>query len=118
MKEVIHVWLDQVEKEIIVPQRIIALNFGLYDTEKGYCMYLVGASEFDENDDEWAEDVKKLPREFCLEIETKCTWKEFQEQVARILTDEIKHRTANTSLPFCNKIITTGFDDGSLTRIL
>ena len=35
MKEEIHTWLDKVEREAIVPAEVIALNFGLYETEKG-----------------------------------------------------------------------------------
>lgn len=118
MKEKIHTWLDQIEKEVRIPQYIIVLNFGLYDTERGYCIYLVGASEYDETNDGWADDVENLPHEFFLEIETQCDWKEFQAQVRGILADEIKLRTANTSSPFYNKIITTGFDDGELIRIV
>ena len=118
MKEKIHAWLDQIEKDAVVPQHIIALNFGLYDTDKGYCVYLVGASEYDESDDSWAEDVENLPREFFLEIETQSDWKEFQEQVVSILGEELKQRIVNASSPFYNKVITTGFDDGPLTRIM
>ncbi len=39
----IHTWLDQIEREAIVPKNIIALYFGLYETEKGYCIYLARA---------------------------------------------------------------------------
>ena len=117
MKEIIHEWLDQIEKEAVVPQHIIALNFGLYEIKKGYCIYLVGASEYDESNDGWAEDVENLPREFFLEIETQYDWKEFQEQVACVLTDELKQRKTNPLSPFYRIIITTGFDDGNLVRI-
>ncbi|MBR6169340.1 MAG: hypothetical protein IKQ51_01360 [Bacteroidaceae bacterium] len=118
MKENIHVWLDQIEREAIVPQRIIALNFGLYETEKGFCIYLVGACNYDEDDDSWAEEVENVPREFFLEIVTQCDWQDFQEQTARILTDELKQRSINPLSPFHNMIITTGFDDGNLIRIM
>ena len=118
MKEEIHTWLDKVEREAIVPAEVIALNFGLYETEKGYCIYLVGAREYDENDDSWAEEVENVPHEFFLEIEAQCDWQDFQERTAHILTDELNRRNTNPLSPFHNMIITTGFDDGDLIRIV
>ena len=117
MKEKIRIWLDQIENDVIVPENVIALNFGLYETGQGYCIYLVGARDYDENDDEWAEDAKNLNRTYFSEIETTCDWKEFQKQIEHILSDEIKRRKRNPFSPFYRKIITTGFDDGLLTRI-
>ena len=118
MKEKIHTWFNHIEKDAIVPKGIIALHFGIYETEKGYCVYLVGAREYDEYDDSWAEEVENVPREFFLEIETPCEWQDFQKQIAHILADELKQRKTNPLSPFHNKIITTGFDDGNLTRIM
>ena len=118
MEENIHIWLDLIEHEAIVPQDIVALNFGIYETEKGYCIYIVGACEYNETDDSWAEDAEALSREFFLEIESQNDWKLFQKQVEHILSNELKQRSTITSSPFYNKIITTGFDDGSLTRIV
>ena len=117
MKEKIHIWLDKVEREAVVPTEVIALNFGLYETDKGYCIYLVGARGYEENNDSWAEDVEYLPHEFFLEIETQCDWKEFQEQIVNILANEIKYRRTNFISPFHHKIITVGFDDGNLIKI-
>jgi len=117
MKEKIRTWLDQIENDAIVPENVIAFNFGLYETEHGYCIYLVGAHDYDENNDGWAEDAKNLNRAYFIEIETTCDWKEFQKQVEHILSDEIKQRKRNPLSPFYRKVITTGFDDGSLTRI-
>jgi len=117
MKEIIHAWLNQIEKEAIIPHSIVALNFGLYETEKGYCIYLVGAHKYDGNDDSWAEDVENLPHEFFLEIEAQCDWRAFQKQIECLLSDELKIRIRNSSSPFFNKIVTCGFDDGILIRI-
>ena len=100
MKEKIHVWLDEIEKKVIVPQYIIALNFGLYDTEKGYCIYLVGAREYDDNNDSWAEDAESLPNDFFIEIETNCKWEAFQKQVEQVLSNEIRKRKDNPSSVF------------------
>ena len=36
MEEKIRTWLDQIENDAIVPENVIALNFGLYETEQGY----------------------------------------------------------------------------------
>ena len=118
MKEEIHIWLNQIENDAIVPQEIIALNFGIYETEKGYCVYLVGAREYDATDDSWAEETENVPYDFFLEIETHCSWNAFQEQIMCVLTDELNQRVKNPSSPFYDKIITTGFDEASLTRLV
>ena len=63
-------WLDEVLKEEL-PQGIAAFNFNLYEGEDAFDIQLIGASRFDEADDDWAcdeafsseEDVYYLPRE-------------------------------------------------------
>ena len=118
MKEKIHEWLDQIEKGAVIPGHIIVMNFGLYETDDGYCIYLAGASRYEETDDGWADELEEMPGGFFIEIETPCDWKEFQEQVGCILANEIQVRRAYAESPFRDKIVTTGFDDGVLTRIV
>ena len=117
MEEKIQTVLNHIECEAVIPQYIIVLYFGLYETEKGYCIYLVGSKEYNEKDDVWAEETENLPCDFFLEIESMDDWRTFQNQIECIIREEVSRRRKSVSSPFYDKIITIGFDDGSITKI-
>jgi hypothetical protein len=60
-EEIIH-WLRIIEThEGVPPADVIAFNFGLFESDQGYRMYLVGSLEYSEDDDDWA--CIELPKE-------------------------------------------------------
>lgn len=47
-------WLQNIVQTEKPSASIIAFNFGLFETEEGYSLYLICSSEFDEDDADWA----------------------------------------------------------------
>ena len=54
MFTIISQWISELVETETLPEEIVALNFGLYETPKGYCIYLNGSEEYDEEDEDWA----------------------------------------------------------------
>lgn len=119
MKEEISSWLQRMAEQEQVPSEIVALNFGLYESENGYCIYLVGSEEYDEDDDDWACNEDFEPDDNYLEIEglspQNTPWEQFQNDVVKILKECMAN--ADVSRLFGNRVVTAGFDDGNLVRI-
>ncbi|TDG34799.1 hypothetical protein EZJ43_16780 [Pedobacter changchengzhani] len=121
MKENLMKWINNIQQQDGVPPKdVIAFNFGIYEDEKGYRMYLVGSFEYDENDDDWAiiELPTKMHRYLSLPKELELqTWEEVLEYCANELKELEKEGKLNIPL-FENVVaITIGFDDGDLIRI-
>ena len=121
MKEEISSWLQRMAEQEQVPSEIVALNFGLYESENGYCIYLVGSEEYDEDDDDWACNEDFEPDDNYLEIEglspQNTPWDKFQDSVVQILKECMANASADVSRLFGNRVVTAGFDDGNLVRI-
>ncbi|MPL92736.1 hypothetical protein SDC9_38849 [bioreactor metagenome] len=121
MKKQIISWLSEIEKrDGRPPEGVIAFNFGLIESNKGYQMYLVGAYEYSEDNDDWAcieppvkpyrylrlpEKIQSLPWEYALDfcINTLTEMDEENMFDGTVLKDALA--------------ITTGFDDGELIKI-
>ena len=72
MKKQIENWLQKLSQDNIDDNGIVALYFGIYETETGFCLYLIGSKEYDANDDDWACSVDFEPRGNYLSIEISC----------------------------------------------
>ena len=121
MKENLIKWIRNIQQQDgVPPKEVIAFNFGIYEDENGYRMYLVGSFEYDENDDDWAsiELPTKLHRYLSLpkELESQ-SWDEVLEYCANELKELEKEGKLNIPLLENAVAITTGFDDGDLIRI-
>jgi hypothetical protein len=121
MKEKLINWLNNIQKiDGIPPKEVIAFNFGIYESENGYKIYLVGSFEYDENDADWAciELPTKSHRYFDLpkELQSK-DWDEILTASAKSLTELEKEGNLKIGLLKNAIAITTGFDDGELIRI-
>lgn len=111
-------WIKGMEATEQIPEEIVALNFGIYETEEGFCLYLCGSENYDAEDDDWACDMDYEADSDCLEIANASgmEWDTFLEKVAGILKSYFTQMPATS--PFAGKIIATGFDDGELVRVL
>lgn len=113
-------WIQQINDESTVPPGIVAFNFGLFESEDGYCIYLIGSNAYDEDDDDWACEVDYEPKDKYLmlpwEGNNLADWKEFQDMAVDIV-DGFISKNADKLPMFKDKIITIGFDDGNLIRI-
>ena len=120
IKEKIEYWLLQINDETVLPYDIIAFNFGLFESENGFYLYMTGSKSYDEFDDDWACDIDFEPNRkylmFNSESIQNMSWEKFLCEVRNVISSFI---TANTcKLPlFAGKIVTIGFDDGELVRI-
>lgn len=120
IKEKIEHWLLQINDETVLPPDIIAFNFGLFESENGYCIYMIGSRFYDEFDDDWACDIDFEPNRKYLMLTSESiqnlSWEKILYEVKNVISSFI---TANAcKLPlFVGKIITIGFDDGDLVRI-
>ena len=114
MREEIEKWLQDICDHTTLPENVVALNFGLYEAECGYGLYLDGSAEYD-----WACDVVYESDYLNLcgpELEAM-PWKDFLNRVVDILTALLSDMSQNKNSPFYGKIVTTGFEDGELIRI-
>lgn len=97
---------------------IQAYWFGLFESEKGYVIYLTGSNNYDEVDDDWACNIDFTPENKYLDLGLKgYKW----EDVLDIATNLIKDFTKSEEYKkhFISKAdhIAVGFDDGDLIKI-
>lgn len=115
IKQTIRKWIISIDQEEKLPEGIKALNFGLFEP---YGIELIGAKEYDPNDNDWAceEDFVPNQRE-CPDIEVSgdIEWEDFLNTIVQIL----KELTIDLKDLDVLKIehITAGFCDGDLVVI-
>ncbi|MDR6238768.1 hypothetical protein [Aureibacter tunicatorum] len=119
-KEILN-WLNNIDSKTTGSfKNDIAFNFGIFESEDGYMLYLAGSTEYDDDDDDWAcLDMPENPSLY-FEIPTNhqnTTWEDILELVCEALsTLEKSHHFNNTFLEKA-EAITTGFDSGDLIAI-
>lgn len=116
---IISKWVSELIEGETLPEDIVALNFGLYETPKGYCIYLVGSEEYDEEDEDWACNNDYEPEEngfMEMLMDGEVDWEFLLEGVK----DSLKWLLENNE-DFKNWVgdrhVATGFDDGDLILI-
>lgn len=121
MKEDIIKWIDNIQqRDGIPPKEVVAFNFGIFENENGYVLYLVGSFDYDENDDDWAS--LELPVEsyrylnFPIAFKTK-KWDLILSYCSNLLSELEAEGKLNIPLLQNAIAITTGFDDGDLIKI-
>lgn len=115
IKQTIKEWVIRIDKKETLPKEIIALNFGLYES---YGIELIGSSEYDAEDDDWACDEDFIPEErSCpdLGIDDSVEWSEVLTLITNILKEVIQEH--NEISLFQVEHITTGFCDGDLVVV-
>ncbi|MCC8113868.1 MAG: hypothetical protein LIP03_07700 [Bacteroidales bacterium] len=123
MKGLVKEWLERVgeatQKEEV--KGIAAYNVGLFESEDGYCAYLMGAKEYDPDDSDWACEEDYTPEERYLPIPATLTegveWEAFLNQMVEVLKDIMPGLAAPADSIWHGRVITTGFDDGDLIVI-
>lgn len=114
-------WLDRLNETEKVNEDIVAFNFGLFETNEGYTIYLIGSKTFDPDDDDWALNIDFEPKDKYLAFDKSLVktkeWEEIQNVSANLITDYVNSDKFENSILNNATAITTGFDDGDLTRI-
>ena len=111
-------WLAEVEAESI-PQDIVAVNLGLFETTDGYTAYLAGSRDYDPEDDSWACQEHFVPKSKYFPLTSTFAglpWEEVQAAYHRLLASYL----ADHPLSQLHRLaaVTVGFDDGDLSRVL
>jgi hypothetical protein len=114
-------WLTRICKNEKPNNSIIAYNFGIFETQTGYMIYLVGSKEFDSKNNDWAANTQFAPQYKYFNLPTN----EFDglnfDMAERKATDMVKNFMKTSTFRnsfFTNaKAITIGFDDGDLVRL-
>jgi hypothetical protein len=122
-------WLKQLTSLEPIPEEVIAINFGLFESFESITMYISGSTEWDPEDSDWATNNDYFPegRYFNSNIFSK---------ISELLTDEdtayvgiyltlavaisfIKQLKTESSITSFKNILhfSTGFDDGDLYNI-
>jgi hypothetical protein len=121
MKKEIIDWLNEIEKnEGTPPDSVIAFNFGIMESDKGYMIYLVGAFEYTEDDDDWACIESPTEPNRYLRLPDSIQNEEWENifEYCRIELSKLENEGSfNNTLIKNAKAITTGFDDGELIKI-
>ena len=120
LRNLIKEWILRVENQDPPSKEIKAFNFGLLETENGYSSYLIGTKTYSEIDDDWACDEDYTPSERYLNIPKEnmpSGWAELQETFAQELIGIINSEELKSSFLSTAEFITTGFDDGELTKV-
>lgn len=117
MKQRIKEWIDQVSKEAILQEGLVAYNFGIFESSKGYGIYLAGSDSYDEDDDDWACDTAYQSQPLLLHDDrlSAMDWEEAQTAIADAIKELLSKDFKDSC--FSKKIITIGFDDGNLSRL-
>src|SRR4051812_21887937 len=61
-------WLNCLFEQEKVPNNIIAINFGLYESEDGIQLYISGSTEWELDDEDWANNNDYFPEGRYAEI--------------------------------------------------
>lgn len=114
-------WIKKVENENPPGPEIAAINFGMFQSDKGYMIFITGSEIYDANDDDWAGEIDYQPsranKYFLLprEITAGLKWAKVLEHATNSLKQLIE---TDPNIPFfANRVVTIGFDDGKLTVI-
>lgn len=116
-----HEWVDNINETEKIDKSIIAFNFGLFESEEGFTMYLTGSKVFDEDDDDWATDMDFEPNQkyfsFGNDFLINKDWQDILKYAESLVQSYVKSEDFKTSI-FAQAIaITLGFDDGELSII-
>ncbi|KNF09453.1 hypothetical protein CLPU_3c02320 [Gottschalkia purinilytica] len=120
-KNILSNWISQISNEEDLDENIKALNFGIFESENGYTVYLIGSNEYDIDDDEWACNEDFVPKQKYLTFNEgqtiRLNWEDFEELICRTLKSIINSEKVDEYSILNVDNITTGFDDGDLIKI-
>jgi len=108
-------WLNSISSEEKIPNTIKAINIGLFETQEGYSLYLIGSNTYSSTDDDWASNEDFTPKNKYLgfNFDKKLEWREFLDWVHH----ESKNIIGKNNLFTNIDTITVGFDDGELILV-
>ena len=121
LTELISDWIKKVETENPPGSDIVAINFGMMQSDKKYMVYITGAEIYDADDDDWAGEIDYQPiranKYFTLPAEVTSGLK--RANVLALVIDTLKQlvKAEPGRLLFANRVVTANYDDGDLSLI-
>lgn len=116
MRASIFAWLDRLSAQERLPDDIAGVLVGLFESNKGYALYLTGSRTFDEEDRDWSCNWDFEPRDKCLyltdETLNDMKWDAFLAETICIIQEYLAEKPE--SLLAQAKHVGVGFDEGDL----
>lgn len=111
-------WLDDVLEDILdtgIPNEVTAFGFNLYDDGDDWSMELIGASEFDTDDEDWLcnEVTDFNTRDDPFQWHQKAEWEEILNDVTCVLKQYLENGKYADVLK-AKSGIGVGFIDGNI----
>lgn len=114
-------WLFRICETEKPDKSVIAFNFGLFETENGYTIYLIGSKEYDKDNPDWAtnSDFEPSLKYYPLPPSEyrNLKFEEVLDKIKSKLKDFTKTEKFKNSFFAKAKAITVGFDEGDLEMI-
>lgn len=114
-------WIKKIESTDLPNEKIIAFNFGLFESSESYIIYLSGSEKYDTEDEDWACDVQYDLKDKYFDLYSadlnNAKWEFILEFSISLIKDFMKTEDYKNSFLSKSEYITTGFDEGNLTRL-
>lgn len=114
-------WLEELLSAEPIPQKVIALNFGFFESEDGKQIYLSGSDTYDPFDYDWACENTYFPEGRYPRLPVFAAITDFTEDYEAgmylclaVTMAYVSEYSESHALP---QHIATGFDDGDLVTI-
>lgn len=121
VKDVIEEWLKKIAAAESMPQDIVAVNIGMFESDNGYGVYLRGFKEYDGEDDDWTCKPEYEPREKYLMLAGRgfesMVWETLLHQMILALKEILESGCESVRHFFDGRIVTAGFDEDKLFRV-
>ena len=121
VKDVIEEWLKKIAAAESMPQDIVAVNIGMFESDNGYGVYMCGFKEYDREDDDWTCKPEYEPREKYLMLAGRgfesMVWETLLHQMILALKEILECGCESVRHFFDGRIVTAGFDEDKLFRV-
>lgn len=110
-------WLDE-QLDTEIPEEIIAFNINIY--ESPFSVEVVGSSEFDLDDDDWACNEDWIPKIRMNPMSDELfgsSWDEAQENIMIMAKSYLESSLKNVNKLKSAKAFALGFVDGNLSYV-
>ncbi|MBO4637727.1 MAG: hypothetical protein J5685_11335 [Clostridiales bacterium] len=109
-------WLDNILKNGL-PEGGAAVNFNIYEEgENRWSLQFILASEYDNQDDDWACEEIFSSEEDIFEFELEGPWEQAQEKAIELIREYLQNGSKKDLLNGYTAVC-TGFVDGALMRV-
>lgn len=121
VKDVIEEWLKKIAATESLPQDIVAVNIGMFESDNGYGVYMCGFKEYDGENDDWTCKPEYEPREKYLMLAGRgfesMVWETLLHQMILALKEILESGCESVRHFFDGRIATAGFDEDKLFRV-